>query len=253
MRTRRLNSSDQPVCFFMANSNDHLTGKTGLEPSVLISKNAAPFAPPAGSVFEIGYGWYALEGNAEDRDTLGTLIIHAEASGADPFDMDILIEDALGKIPDIKTVSDALDTMLEADGGLARFTEAALGNAPSPEEIDSRLTAEHGEGSWTTYESLEGTIEYSDVILDLGGDPVPGVRVIAYTDPDRNTVAQSVFTDSNGAFTLHLLPGIYYLRAAKVGYSFPDWEKVCAFGGGPGDDEEHQDHLSGAIEYSDVL
>jgi len=47
MRTRRLNSSDQPVCFFMANSNDHLTGKIGLEPSVLISKNAAPFAPPA--------------------------------------------------------------------------------------------------------------------------------------------------------------------------------------------------------------
>ena len=35
---------------------------------------------------EIGNGWYALAGNATDRNTAGDLLVHATATGADPAD-----------------------------------------------------------------------------------------------------------------------------------------------------------------------
>jgi len=44
------------------------------------------FASPAGAVSEIGSGWYKVAGNATDSGTLGPLLLHATASGADPVD-----------------------------------------------------------------------------------------------------------------------------------------------------------------------
>jgi hypothetical protein len=75
----------------MADSADHLTAKTGLTPTVTISKNGGTFGAAAGAVSEVGNGWYVLAGNATDRATLGSLILHAEAAGADKFDMDYYI------------------------------------------------------------------------------------------------------------------------------------------------------------------
>ncbi len=51
-----------------------------------ISKNGGSFASPAGAVTEIGNGWYKVAGNATDSATLGVLILHATATGADPCD-----------------------------------------------------------------------------------------------------------------------------------------------------------------------
>lgn len=92
MRRRAQNSTSRPIPFFMANATDHLTGLTGLTPTVTISKNCGAFGAPAGAVAEVGNGWYALAGNATDRNTEGALIIHATATGADPFDMDYEID-----------------------------------------------------------------------------------------------------------------------------------------------------------------
>lgn len=91
MRQRKQSTTTYPILFFMANSTDHLTGQTGLTPTVTISKNGASFGAAAGAVAEVGNGWYKLAGNATDRNTLGTLIIHAEAATADTFDMDLFI------------------------------------------------------------------------------------------------------------------------------------------------------------------
>lgn len=91
MRRRAQNSTSHPILFFMADTSDHITGLTGLTPAVTLSKNGGSFAAAEGAVSEVGNGWYALSGDADDRDTLGTLILHAEATGADPFDMDIEI------------------------------------------------------------------------------------------------------------------------------------------------------------------
>ena len=70
-RSRKQSSTSYPMNFFMADSTDHIAGKTGLEPTVTISKNGGAFAAAAGAVTEIGNGWYSLAGNATDRNTLG--------------------------------------------------------------------------------------------------------------------------------------------------------------------------------------
>jgi hypothetical protein len=74
------------MLFFMASSSDHVTGVTGLTPTVTLSKDGGSFVSAAGAVSEVANGWYALAGNATDRNTLGTLVLHATGAGADPFD-----------------------------------------------------------------------------------------------------------------------------------------------------------------------
>jgi hypothetical protein len=83
---RQVSSLSYPMTFFMYDSLDHINGKTGLTPTVALSKNGGAFGPSAGAVSEIGNGWYALAPNTTDRDTLGDLLLHATAVGADPFD-----------------------------------------------------------------------------------------------------------------------------------------------------------------------
>lgn len=72
--------------FLMIDESDHFTGLTGLTPTVTLSKAGGTFAAPSGSVSEVGNGWYKVAGNATDTNTLGPLVLHASASGADPVD-----------------------------------------------------------------------------------------------------------------------------------------------------------------------
>ena len=88
MRKIKLNDTTKPLVFLMVDANDHITGKTGLAPTVTISKNGGAFASPSGTVSEIGNGWYKLVPSAADVDTLGPLLLHAEATGADPADIE---------------------------------------------------------------------------------------------------------------------------------------------------------------------
>src|SRR6478736_547132 len=77
----------QALVFFMTDTSDHIAGKTGISPAVLLSKNGGSFASPAGAVTEIGNGWYKVAGNATDTNTLGTIALHATGTGADPADL----------------------------------------------------------------------------------------------------------------------------------------------------------------------
>ena len=70
----------------MIDSSDHICPKTGLSPTVTISKNGAIFAAPSGAITEVANGWYKVAGNATDSNTLGPLLLHASAAGADPVD-----------------------------------------------------------------------------------------------------------------------------------------------------------------------
>lgn len=74
------------IYFLMVDSSDHITGKTGLSPTVTICKNGGSFASPAGAVTEVANGWYRVAANATDANTLGPLLLHATGSGADPTD-----------------------------------------------------------------------------------------------------------------------------------------------------------------------
>lgn len=75
------------LVFLMVDSTDHVTGKTGLTPTVTLSKNGGAFASPTGAVSEIANGWYKVAGNATDNATLGPLILHATGTAADPTDV----------------------------------------------------------------------------------------------------------------------------------------------------------------------
>lgn len=115
MRRRAQNSTSHPILFFMADTSDHITGLTGLTPTVTLSKNGGSFAAAEGAVSEVGNGWYALAGNATDRNTEGALIIHATATGADPFDMDYEI-DAGELSTESAGSSTYTDTIIDSDG-----------------------------------------------------------------------------------------------------------------------------------------
>lgn len=86
MKARQVSSTSYPINFLMVDSTDHITGLTGLSPTVTLSKNGGAFGAPVGAVSEIANGWYSLAGNATDRNTLGELLIHVTATGADPVD-----------------------------------------------------------------------------------------------------------------------------------------------------------------------
>jgi hypothetical protein len=79
-------SSSFPLVFLLVSSTDHITGLTGATPVVSVSKAATPFVTPAGTIFEVGRGWYAVRGNSTDTNTLGPLALNATAAGADPTD-----------------------------------------------------------------------------------------------------------------------------------------------------------------------
>lgn len=85
-------SAVQHLVFLMIDSSDHLTGKTGLSPTVTLSKNGSAFTAPTGAVSEIANGWYKVAANTNDTDTLGPLVLHAEASGGGTDPVDMLIE-----------------------------------------------------------------------------------------------------------------------------------------------------------------
>lgn len=87
MRILKQSSTAQPLMFLMVDSTDHVTGKTGLSPTVTLSKNGGAFASPSGAVTEVANGWYKVAGNATDTNTLGPLILHATGTAADPVDI----------------------------------------------------------------------------------------------------------------------------------------------------------------------
>lgn len=84
-------STAHPLVFVLYDSSDHVTGKTGVSPTVTISKNGASFASPSGMIGEIGNGFYIVSGNATDTNTLGMLALNATGSGCDQCTMGYLI------------------------------------------------------------------------------------------------------------------------------------------------------------------
>jgi hypothetical protein len=91
MLTLKTGSTGKVIPFLLINSTDHITGAISKTPVVLISKNGGNFITPAGNITEMGYGWYRLAPTATDTDTAGSLVVHAEAPGADPTDREILV------------------------------------------------------------------------------------------------------------------------------------------------------------------
>jgi hypothetical protein len=87
---RQVSTTTYPYAFQLVSSVDHITGAPGKSPVVKLSKNAASGVSAVGAITEVDSanhpGWYALAGNATDRNTLGECLLHVTATGCDPVD-----------------------------------------------------------------------------------------------------------------------------------------------------------------------
>lgn len=88
MRTRFLADTTRVLPFLLVSSTDKTTAITGITPTVTLSKNGATFTSATGTIAEIGNGWYKLTPSAADVGTLGSLVLHATGTGADPADVE---------------------------------------------------------------------------------------------------------------------------------------------------------------------
>ena len=169
MIARKQSTTTYPVQFLMVDSTDHVTAETGLSPTVTISKNGGAYGAASGAVTEVGNGVYSYAGNATDRDTLGELMIHAEATGADKVDMKVLITsydpfvDIAAILADtgtdgvvLKAAGLAADAVTKIQNGLATPTNitAAAGVALSAAGVDAILD-EVVVGSYTMRQLLK--------------------------------------------------------------------------------------------------
>jgi len=151
---RQVSTTSYDMCFLMVSSIDHLTGLTGLAPTVTLSKSGAAFGAAAGAVSEISSGWYKLAGNATDRNTLGELLLHATAAGADPVDerFEIITQDPFAAnfgITTIATVTDVTNGVTLADDAitLSKFDETTAWPLVASDTI----------GTCTTNTDMRGT------------------------------------------------------------------------------------------------
>lgn len=77
-------STERVRTFIMVDVADHLSPKTGITPTVNISKAGGSFAAAGGVVAEIANGWYKITLTTTDTNTLGDLAFHITGTGADP-------------------------------------------------------------------------------------------------------------------------------------------------------------------------
>jgi len=138
----------------MVLASDHITGATGLSPTVTLSKNGGSFASPSGAVTEIANGWYAVAGNASDTNTLGPLILHATAGTADPcdvqheivaYDMQDAVRLGLTAIPNAAANANGGLPILSSSGTTLAYTVSTLttytGNTPQTGDAYARIGA----------------------------------------------------------------------------------------------------------------
>ncbi len=73
------------ITILMVDATDDETAETGKSLTVYISKNGGAFTTTTNSAVEISRGWYQLTLTATEVNTLGALIIEADASGCDTW------------------------------------------------------------------------------------------------------------------------------------------------------------------------
>ena len=174
--------------------------------------------------------------------------------------LDDLIDTEIGAI---KAVTDKLDTALELDGAVYRYTTNALEQAPagsgtSDWSADERTTIRTILGipasgttpaaptagalkviddfldteiaTLLTYAAGSGPITFVYTLTNSGsGLPISDALVQAYTEAAMSNLSASGRTAADGTVTFYLTAGTYYLKRTKSGFSFtnPDTEVVA--------------------------
>jgi hypothetical protein len=189
------NSASLALVFFMKDSTDHVSGKTGLAPTVTLSKNGAAFASPAGAVSEIANGFYKVAANAADSNTLGILALTATGTGADRCAMAYEIvanleSDSITAIAALTAPDNLGIAAIKAKTDNLPAAPAAVSDIPSLAEII-------GAAGGLTVETV-AALEAADQIF-LAAPYVPDespVLVIPAPDGDESLTVVYIHTES---------------------------------------------------------
>lgn len=84
---RLVQSTARNAMLLLVANTDHVTGLTSATLTITASKDGAAFASITPTVTERGNGWYSLALTTGHTDTLGELVLHVTAAGADPIDV----------------------------------------------------------------------------------------------------------------------------------------------------------------------
>jgi len=166
-----------------------------------LRKPGGTFGAPAGAVSEVGHGWYEVAGDAADRDTLGELLVHAEAANCDDFDgryaivnwdpfavQDAIISDgtrfAGADLPTIKGKTNLIPASPATEGTAAAAKTAA-------EAVNARLPA-----SPAAVSDIPTAEALADAVLDeaLADHETPGTVGEALGRLDEPVSAEKVLT-----------------------------------------------------------
>lgn len=135
-------STRRPLVFFLTSAWDPHRGVTGATPQVQISKAGGAFAPPQGSVIEIGEGAYKVAVTSTDTDTLGPLLLVASAPDALPCRERY---DVVNYDPDTTTTQtgDSFARLGEGGSNLTAMPWTAAWTAAAKAATGDALTAYH--------------------------------------------------------------------------------------------------------------
>ncbi len=186
-------STVRNIAFFMSSSTDSITGKTGLTPTVTLSKDGAAFGAAAGSVTEIANGWYYLAATTADTGTLGDLLLHATGTGADNCDDKYLVcLDLPGNT--VSSVTGAVGSVTAAvtttDTANVTSIKAKTDNLPSDPADASDIAASFSTVNGTL-STIAGYIDTEVAAIKAKTDNLPAIPA---SQGDVTTVGTAVAT-----------------------------------------------------------
>ena len=114
-----IQSTARNLMVFLADSTDHVSGKTGATLTVSISKDGGAFSSISPTITERGNGWYSIALTTGHTDTIGDFVLRATAAGADPID---LREEIVVIRADVRAMNGATVYGAGASGDLWRGT-----------------------------------------------------------------------------------------------------------------------------------
>lgn len=203
-------STTRNLMVFLTDSTDHVTGLAGASLTITLSKNGAAFASVTPAVTDRSDGWYNLALTTSHTDTLGDLVLHITAAGADPID---LREQVFAGLPGESVTVSSIGTDVITSTALASsaVTEIATG-------VRTELTTELGRIDVATSTRLatsgytvpptaaaNATAVRSELTTELGRiDVAVSTRLATsgYTAPDSAaTIADAVWDEALSGHT----------------------------------------------------
>ena len=172
-----------PRDFLMVLASDHLTGATGLTPTVTIKKSGGAFAAAAGTVTEDAYGWYVVNLTVVDTNTEGDLSYHITGTGADATDfVDQVVRES--------TSFSGTTAVLNTPAALLTRVKNLLGTDPQLSDAEISSMAQ------SRYEAMYETFPWSRKLRDF---TITTVAPVSNSTTDKVTVTVgSAIVSSDG-------------------------------------------------------